>query len=85
MQEGTVINDTLIYKDKSYQLWWIFYEDFRFCFSTTELQDQLLDSSGNYRSELARLIDERIVYFLDEQERMNVTYQNLLRYAELIL
>lgn len=85
MQEKTVTTDTFLFEGKTYKTWWIFYKDYHYCFATTELEDQLLDSYGNYKSNQARLIDEGIVYFLDEKERMNVTYQSLLRYAELII
>lgn len=68
---------------REYQAWIILYEGREYVFSTKEFEDKLLTEEGNYTGPAARYIDEQIVYFLDEEEQQNMTYEALLEYAEL--
>lgn len=53
--------DTLTYEGEEYKIKW--YQGY--LFATEELADVLLDNNGDYVSDKAQEIDERIAYYFD--------------------
>lgn len=83
IKEGLVDTEKICFGDKEYPAWHIHFGGREYWFSTIELEEKLITEDGDYTSPEAKIVDDDIYYYLDEEERQDTSYEALLDYAGL--